>query len=126
YLGMDLQHPERFARLARAGLPSVNWITMLGAPLAQSSRPERSLAALRRTDVDVYLGANGTVAVRAGTEPSLGDVNQMEYPDTMAAVTHALQAQLAADAPPFPGRFVDEDRDLTGQWVRRLLGTEWA
>ncbi len=124
FLGIDLQHPERFARRAREGLPSVNWITVFGGPLwqlVQSRTPGEPPEGVISHDT-----ARAGMVWRAGPRPQLGDCNLMEYPEQLAALTRHLEGCLHFEPPRFPGLFGREpDHDLTRCWQRRLLGGEW-
>ncbi len=123
FLGVDVQEPEESCWTAREKLPGSNWLTVCGPGFAV--RPE--LAALaawtgRGDAVEVSDLGGGTLLVRAGTEPTLGDRNALDFPAALARVAAAL-APLFGPAP--QGAGIWQTR-LPGpeEWMRRLIDPE--
>lgn len=123
FLGVDVQEPEESCWTAREKLPGSNWLTVCGPGFAV--RPE--LAALAAWTgpgdaVNVSDLGGGTLLVRAGTEPTLGDRNALDFPAALARVAAAL-APLFGPAP--EGAGIWQTR-LPGpeEWMRRLIDPE--
>jgi hypothetical protein len=120
-LGLDVQVPDEMAVQARRVLPGVNWITLIGTPL----RDARDLRLAPFDDESVMVAPLGRgTLVLAGPAPTLGDLNQLEYPAPYAAVARALAPYLVEELLLY-GPFSHEDRGRT--WLRRFVEPEaWA
>lgn len=123
FLALDLQDPDRFGWVAGRGLTTTSWLTLIGRPLLE--RLDASTAGLVhrrfRHNVEVVELRGGT-CVRAGSTPTLGDVNQLEFPAAYAEAARALEPFMAPELPPLFGPFYAEDE--TAKWRRRLVEPE--
>jgi hypothetical protein len=115
FLGVDVQEPEESCWTAREKLPGSNWLTVCGPGFAV--RPELAALAAWTGPADAVqvseLGG-GSLLVRAGKEPTLGDRNALDFPAALARVAAALAPLFG---PPPEG---------VGIWQRRIPGPkEW-
>jgi len=124
YVGMDVQDPDAMSWRARAALPGIGWLTLLGPGLLRALPGACDLAAPWHEPVAVMPLSHGTL-VRAGERPTLGDLNALVYPAAYAEVAHRLAPLLPADPRPFPQW--GDDAMETAAWVRRFVAPEgWS
>ena len=121
YRGMDVQIPERAARVAREGLPGVGWLTLIGNSMRGDATLELPEGAEWSADVAVMPLAEATL-IRAGERPVTGDVNTMEHPTALSGVARWLAPFVLRNPPPFPGIFSEheDELDATGDWLHRF------
>lgn len=127
FVGLDAGDPEALAWRAPTRLPSVNWLTLLGRPLAAANEVDLVPLVQRAWFHEVTATATPAgLLLQAGRAPCAGDLNAMEIPYAYAEVTRAVEA-LLLDAPEdFWGVFL-EAPNRTRAWHRRLLQPEaWA
>jgi len=120
YLGLDIQDAEAAAYRALTDLPGINWLVYAGALLLRGHEVDGK-ALLRRSweqDVSVTRHRSGLL-FRAGSQPTLGDLNALTVPAAYYEVAHALESCLAMTIPPFPGAWVEEN--MTQRWRLRFL-----
>lgn len=125
YWGLDVQDPERARLHAHEGVPSVSWLTFLGADLLDPA----DFADLRRAAA-VYPSIEWTpgreaTTVRAGDEPTLADAHAMQVGASLGKA-HALLARLL---PRDPVRLYGGfwEGDASKRWSRRFLEPEgWS
>lgn len=123
YLGLDLEDPDRFAWSARAGLVTTNWLTLMGRPLMERFDLNPALMMHRRYRHNVEVADLRTgILVRAGTAPTLGDLNQLKIPAAYCEVARLLEPYLTPELPTMYGSFYDTED--TAKWQRRLLDVE--
>lgn len=122
YAGLDVQLPDRWAYVARQGLTTVSWLSLLGPALAARlaerapASPPDGLAAMRF--------ARGLL-VRAGDRPTLGDSHLMEHPSALHAAARHLAPVLAPELPALSP--LHWDAQATQAWQRRFLEPDhWA
>lgn len=117
YLGLDVQDSDRNAWEAIRGLPGSNWLTFIGRPLAEAR--EIKLGSLQeepwRAEVEFRAVPNGAM-LRAGTSPTLGDVNRLEFPYAYAEVSRRLAPFFKL--PDYWGGFYNDEG--TARWMRRF------
>ena len=120
YLGLDLEDALEMSWNAVDAIPGVNWLTMIGKPLAGARQIDLELLAAHHWvhGVGVVPVGNG-VLLRAGDEPTVGDRNRLEYPKAYAEVARELAPHLVEEPPPFWGEFWRE-KD-TKAWQRRFI-----
>jgi len=120
FVGLDAQQPEEMAWFAPAALPGSNWLTFVGAPLAE--KREIDLKGLvRRTWKGPVTPIERTrgVLLRAGVTPTVGDLNELEFPEAYSEVAQHLAAHFVREPPPFWGAFMEDDG--TRRWMQRLI-----
>lgn len=121
FSGLDIQDAERAAWRATAGLPGVNWLTLLGSSLAPKFDFDVEVAR-RHSWIDPMIScevASGNLLIAAGEAPTLGDGNRFEEPTAYREVASVARKLFYDDPPEFLGRFRDEGS--TEKWFRRLL-----
>jgi hypothetical protein len=120
YLGLDLEDAEEMSWLAVDALPGVNWLTMIGKPLAGAASIDLGLLAQHKWTHDVAVQPIGNgVLLRAGALPTLGDRNQLEYPTAYSEVARRLAPHFVEEPPELWGEFWRE-KD-TRAWQRRFI-----
>jgi len=125
YWGLDVQDSEAMSWLAPRGLPGSNWLTLVGWPL---------LDALGEAAPRLKEGAEGAVSVaalshgflvRAGDEPTVGDLNQTVLPTAYMEAARMLEPAFVAEPPPLGGDFVRNKN--ARQWFRRMVDSlDWT
>jgi hypothetical protein len=123
YAGLDISDPEGACWLAPSSLPSVSWVTLLGAPLLATA-PDAAAALRRRAwanEVLVVDAPRGALLVRAGSTPDLGDLNTLRFPHALAEVACALDPWVTAP-PKFWGTFREDD--AARRWQKRFTEPE--
>ena len=119
FVGFDLQVPEIAAPYARRFVPSASWLTVVSH---RHAGREASLARVERLAAVRLDPFRSCVLVTAGTRPELGDMNRMELPTALRAVSSAF-APLFPDPPaPLPGPF--SLGDATARWMKRHFEPE--
>lgn len=123
YLGLDVHYAEKMSWHVCRGLPSIGWLTLLGANARnQLGIDAEALRARPWTQpVAVFDLAQATL-IRAGETPLLGDLNAMAYPLAHAEVARALAPHMISEPPSFPGMF--EVKQDTGAWMQRFVRPE--
>ena len=119
FLGLDARNPE-MAWVAPDALPGTSWLTFVGQGLA--ARHDLDLDALAATPFREDVAAIPTphgLLLRAGGEPTMGDQNDLDFPEAYAEVARTLAPILAEDLFPFEGPFRVED--AMRRWTRRFL-----
>jgi len=125
-LGLDVQVPDEMARYARAALPGTGWLTLVGSPLAQARAIDLAGLAAQKweTPATVKTLPRGLL-IRAGEVPTLGDLNQLQYPEVYADVAARLAEYLPDGPLLFWGPFSYED--VAVKWLHRLVTPDgWA
>src|SRR5262245_5773047 len=95
------------------------WVTFLGPPLLESLGSEDELKDLKRP-IAVHRLANG-VAVRAGDEPHVGDVNRNDKPTELRAVAELLEPITFFEDKAIETYLFGDNADTFQRWDRRLL-----
>jgi hypothetical protein len=96
------------------------WISLLGpAPLAALGGLDALRTALPKP-IEV-LDLAGTVAIRAGRLPEIGDVNRREDTPLLKAVARALEPITLFSEVDLLSHFADFDEELLSRWERRFL-----
>lgn len=117
--GVEISAAERLAYLAGRGIPSVNWLTFVGATHLGKLGGVKLLAERLRGISDVLALPHGAV-VKTGESPETGDRNRGD--DALAPLRRAYGVLRAA-------QFVDEayafddirfPGDATVEWLTRL------
>jgi hypothetical protein len=125
FLGLDLEDPDSFGWAATDGLITTSWLTLIGEPLLERFESARLLQHRRFRDNVEVIGLRTGLLVRAGSEPSLGDVNRLQFPHTYSEVARALEPLLSPRLPEMVGTFYGTEE--TAKWQRRLIAPEeWA
>ncbi|AGC48156.1 hypothetical protein MYSTI_06883 [Myxococcus stipitatus DSM 14675] len=123
YLGLDIQDPDSMAWSVSEGLPGCNWLTLVGARLAQTL--ELDVPALQshpwRKGVQVH-ALRGATLIQAGEAPTLGDVNALEYPSAYAEAARVLEPYFVKAPTEYWGGFQEEQK--TRPWLHRLAHVE--
>lgn len=114
FWGFDVQDPERTRWCAPAGIPSVNWLTLVGRTPASAQRVE-GIASDRLACIS---GAESFL-VRAGSEPTLGANHFMQTASAYEEAARRLAFLRPKDPPRFCGRFWTEDG--AARWAARWL-----
>jgi hypothetical protein len=120
YLGLDVQHAEVTSWAAVEGLAGTNWLTMIGKPLAGARSLDLAALAARPWvhGVSVQPAGHG-VLIRAGSSPTDGDRNRLEYPMAYAEVARELAPHFIEEPPELGGLFYRQ-KD-TKAWQNRFL-----
>lgn len=126
YWGLDVQDPERARLHAQTGLPSVNWLNLLGTDLLLRNEHDvtqlRAEAGSRGVD---WIDAPHAALVRAGPEPTLGDANMMDDAPMYRNAHRALAPVLLRVPVRLYGRFWEHD--ASARWANRFLAPEeWS
>jgi len=126
YLGLDIQAPEEMAALTPEWLPGSNWLTMVSQRVAHAR--EFDLSTLRHgtwtQPVEVSAVGNA-VLLRAGEQPTMGDLNRLAYPEAYAEVARRLDPLFVEEPSEFLGLFADNVH--THAWLRRLVEAgDWS
>jgi hypothetical protein len=123
FAGLDLEDPDRFAWVTPTGLVTTSWLTLLGRPLLEHFQIDVPTMLHRRFRSNVEaVDLRSGILVRAGSDPTLGDVNQLRIPHAYAEVARALEPYLCPALPPMYGPFSDAEETLA--WQRRLIDVE--
>ncbi len=129
FAGIDVQLPDEANAFAKRRLPSVAWLTFVGNRMMalHGMSPRELVPAPTSAGVSTVETRTGLV-FRAGAVPELGDINAMEDPVALRALTRHLAAFLIGDDLSFPGRFrgepMQEPADHTSAWRTRLVDPE--
>lgn len=125
YLGVDVQDPEELAWVVKTGIPGSNWITMIGDAQADALGFDFDAARAHPWASDVgALPLGHGLLLRAGDEPTAGDVNAMEYPREYAEVARFLAPWILEKPPEYWGVFGGKEQ--TAAWMRRFVDpTGW-
>jgi hypothetical protein len=107
---------------ALAGLPSVNWLTLIGEEFAQSKGGDlgaivSTVAEANAERIAFRRGPHG-VAIAAGAEPRRGDINAGENLDPYVAISERLQPFLMTSHPPLFGPFARPE--VMAAWLTRF------
>ena len=123
FLGVDVQWSEQACWTARERLPGSNWLTLAGPGFAASPELDavRALVSGGR-EIDVSDAGGGTVLIRAGREPTLGDRNALDFPGAMAEVAGTL-VKLFGPGPEGTGVWRTRDPGPDA-WMHRLVDPE--
>lgn len=124
FRGLDLQDSEQMAWNVDGGLPGSSWLTLVGTPMAEKLGVD--LDALRTRDFTHGASATpvgGGILLRAGDQPSIGDVNRFEHLDAYTEVALALAPWFLKEPPRYYGGFWD-DESATNRWLRRFVEPE--
>jgi hypothetical protein len=123
WLGLDVQDADAMAWHAFDGLPGSGWLTLVGNVAADRARVD--LAALRAGPwphgVEPRSLPHGLL-LRAGSAPTLGDLNRGEFPFAYAEVARRLAPAFVKEPTPFWGGFLEHGDTLA--WLRRLVEPE--
>ena len=125
YWGLDIQDSEAMSWLAPRGLPGSNWLTLVGWPLLDAlGKDAPSLVDTGEKAVSVSTLSHGML-VRAGQEPTVGDLNQTELPTAYMEAARMLERAFVPDPPVLGGTFARSEDG--GRWFRRMVDSlEWA
>jgi hypothetical protein len=126
FLGLDVQDHEELAWSALAHLTGVDWLTMLGEPLAAAAGLDLAALAGRPWKTGVTARqVTGGLLLQAGPAPSLGDLNELALPSAYVEVARVLEPLLLEDPPELWGDF--HAKKDTKAWMRRFLDPEaWS
>jgi hypothetical protein len=123
YWGVDVQDPERARQHVHAGIPSVNWLNLVGIELlARSNLDDAAFRATAREEKLDVIDAPQATVVRAGTAPTLGDMNQMDLALEYRRANALMLPLLLPDPVRLFGRFWEGDE--SARWARRFLEPE--
>lgn len=124
FVGVDVQHPERTAWIARDVIPGPAWLTLVSNAAAERMGLDRGelLARSWASEVTV-LPLQRSLLIRAGERPMVGDLNLMEYPHAMAEASAVLARHYPEEPPALPGRF-EREEGSTLAWMQRLVSPE--
>lgn len=126
YIGIDIQKWDEMAWKTPRALPGTNWLTYVGAPLAERAGIDLEALAAHPWQHGVQSGlVQGGVMVQAGESPVQGDLNRLRLPEAYMEVARVLGPYLAPQSPKLWGPFFSyEHSDI---WFRRLVDpTPWA
>ncbi|MCA9608456.1 MAG: DUF3396 domain-containing protein [Myxococcales bacterium] len=118
--GLDIQFPERMAWHAPQGLPGTNWLTFIGAPVAERFRFDLGQAE-RHPWVDPMITTErvgDNLMVIAGETPTTGDRHHFDSLAAYREVATTTQKLLVKHPPTLPSCLLDEHADQA--WFRRL------
>jgi Protein of unknown function (DUF3396) len=121
FWGVDVEDLNRTLLLMREHIKGVNWITMVGQPLASADDVPAAVKALEaRRDVTVEQRRQATVLI-AGPQPVAGDQHRRDRSlDPYYAVAKALEPLFVTAHPDFSSeRFVTSGKTMG--WIRRFL-----
>lgn len=120
FWGVDVEYLTATLPIAKQGIKSVNWLTILGRERMNASGVETELGSVSSAGVVVDPRRNAVLFV-AGPQPVAGDQN---HPDTTlkpyVAVAKALERLFLKDHPDFPGNKFVNNGNTVG-WMRRFL-----
>jgi hypothetical protein len=120
YLGLEIQDSVDMSWRVTEALPTVNWLTLVGKPLAGARSIDLAALATHKWVHGVSVAAIGNGGLlRAGAEPTAGDRNRLEYPSACAEVARELAPYLVEDVPELGGEFLRQKS--TAAWSRRFL-----
>jgi hypothetical protein len=124
WLGIDAQEPERAAWSAAERLIGSNWLTLLGRPLIDLRKVDGAPLAAAPPPLTLQPLPTGWL-LKAGAQPTLGDLNRAEFPAAYAQAERLLGSALPLYDPRFAGPFLKDD--LASRWRRRLTEPQgWA
>jgi hypothetical protein len=118
YWGIEVVDTQAASWDAIRGLPSGNWLTLLGDAFIDKRLPRLVADAGIIEPLSARRCQFGTV-LRAGKGPLLGDLNEFEDMSPYERAAKVLEPALVADPTPFPGMFTDHES--TKLWIRRFL-----
>ena len=117
--GYDINDNDTTAYHLGTRSRGARWITFLGAPLTAELGGRNALEKKLGAGIDVEPAGNG-VAIVAGPEPEIGDVNRKEGTPLLRQVARAIEPVTF-----FGDRFLDvviaDDPEKRARWERRLL-----
>lgn len=123
FLALDVQDPDRMGWNANRLLPGASWLTLLSSPFAKRRSIDVVAAQRRRWESGVSVGSLGrSLIVQAGSEPELGDLNQLVYPKALAEASRWLAPHFVQTPQEHLGGFYGEK--LTVPWLRRFVDPE--
>lgn len=122
YWGVQIQDMASLQWDALRGIPSVNWLTLIGADFAGAKdvsieRLTTDVASLNEQGVSYRAGPHG-VAVATGVAPLYGDINTGESIDTYVRVAQLAQRLLLTDHTPLFGPFAKPE--VLAAWLGRF------
>jgi hypothetical protein len=121
FIGLDCSDVLSETEALGDAIKGVNWLTFVGARLAERVGGPPGVASLVRDGVSVEpLGARGLM-VQAGPAPILGDRDSQENVEPYRVADEALRAIRVDGLFPLPGF---EDEIDTAAWVRRFEATD--
>ncbi len=125
FVGLDAEDPWEAALTAHEGLHGTSWLTHVGTPLADEVGLDLDRLTNAAFSEDVLgIRTKHGLLLRAGEKPSLGDLNQLDFPTAYAEVARALDQSMAPTPVRFWGYLFEEDRSAL--WRRRLVDpTSW-
>ncbi len=123
YWCVQLQEVALLGWDALRGVPSVNWLTLIGDEFARSKemsseRLREIAASLKGEGVSHRPHAHG-VAIAAGPRPLKGDINLGEDLDAYVHVARLIQPLLLTEHTPLFGPFAKPD--VLGAWLGRFI-----
>jgi hypothetical protein len=126
FLGLDVQDHEEIAWQALASLTGINWLTIVGEPLAAAAGFDlAALAGRAWKNGAISTPVPKGLLLQAGPAPALGDLNELALPSAYVEVARALEPLLVKEPPALWGTFF-EKKD-TNAWMRRFIDPErWS
>ncbi|MDH3593376.1 MAG: DUF3396 domain-containing protein [Rhodospirillales bacterium] len=123
YLKLAMRHPGYDVFVFHAAenflndkMKSVNWLTALGEDLTAEFESSKRREFIRDERIEVMLRSQ-KLLIKAGSAPSLGDVNSGDNLPLYRMVARAVAPLLCRNHAPF-GRVFDEDQ--TTRWIERF------
>jgi hypothetical protein len=92
----------------------------VGASLASNASFDRSRLTRWIDPTITHEVVNDNLMIKAGEAPLVGDANRFEEPTAYLEVARSLRPLFLREAPPFLGRFAEED--AAASWFYRLSG----
>jgi len=119
YPGLEVEDLNVTVNHVLDRIKGANWLTMLGAELADGFDPAHAGASLP-SGIDVLAARHGVV-FKAGPVPQLGDRNRGDWPAPYVAMERALAPLKTTVHGEFAGRFSEES--ATSAWLQRFSVT---
>lgn len=102
------------------GLLTIGWLTAVGADGARQIGGKEALARILPADCGVSVRADGTLILRAGEVPAIGDVNRGNALPTWRAVAQALAPAWCPDEKIDQINLRPLEPEVAGRWLRRF------